>query len=428
MTEEYSEAYPEVESGLGSGARGAFPVWRVPREIHERQLEKYQNGERLNFKDYRTPGEHLFTDKMGRPSAEKIRRDCGAGYFIVECLFNGSRTPDDWFFVAIPPRGAAVLPAEGRPRYYGRQEYGPPRPYHQRPRNMPRSRGGGRDDGLLRELFEHHKEQSRAELAREQERGRELREMEQRHAEDRRRLEQKLEEERFKRLEEKIEESRTRKDEEPADVTSALLQFAVKEFKSGNEETAEALLNRATGSDQGGGFWGFAQGVTREVIEIVRENPQGALEFAASVMPGIRGNAPAPDGAATQQPPQQPAAPVSREQLSDIQLVTGLSRALAAGIVGDNDPTPYAQEVRDILEERPHLREQFEAMLTQSDEDLLATLSTAARVSFDSLGRKPVRWARDFRKALLCFGIGAAVSPVEPVNNGHKAQAADVAK
>ena len=66
------------------------------------------------------------------------------------------------------------------------------------------------------------------------------------------------------------------------------------------------------------------------------------------------------------------------------------------------------------------LTEEKLAHLQQSDEALLFTLSSAARVSFEALGRKPLKWARDFRKALKCYGIGGeAAPPVDASQNGH---------
>ena len=251
-----------------------------------------------------------------------------------------------------------------------------------------RSRVRGKGDNLVRELIEQQKEQHRAELARIEEHHRELREQEQRHQEEVRRLERERQEEINRRLEEKISEAGSRRDEEPADFNTKLLDFAMKKLESGDEEGADSLVNIIKGEAQGaGGFWGFA----REVIEVVREDPKGALQAVSTVMPGLfRGQPQQP--AAAQQQPQQPAAPVSREQLTDAQIVGAVAAALGNAIVSDADPTPYAQEVRDILEERPHLRGQLEMMLAQADEDLLSTISSVARVSFDSLGRRPV-WA-----------------------------------
>jgi hypothetical protein len=425
MTEEYSEVYPEVESGVGAGGGIKQMLYRPPRDVYERALEKYESGEKPNFKEYGRKEYYVVTEAAVELTAEEVRRRYGAGYYIVGRLHAGNRTPEDFSFINIPPRGETVLPAANSAGYYGRQRYGPNQPRYGRLPNGARRprRGAGASDKLARELVEAQRQLYQDTLEREREHNRELREAERRHAEEVRRLERERDAERFKSLEEKITAAGERKGDEPSDFNTKLLDFALKRLEGGDAETADALVKKAFGDDEGGGFLGLA----RDIFETVKEDPRGAAQFAAAIMPGMFGGAapiqpqPQPATAAPIQPPQQPQAgpAVSRDQFTDVQLVTGVASALSAGIVGDNDPTPYAQEIRDILEERPHLRGQLEGMLEQSDEDLLSTVSMVARVSFESLGRKPLKWARDFRKALKCYGIGAAVPPVEPASNGH---------
>jgi hypothetical protein len=281
-------------------------------------------------------------------------------------------------------------------------------------------RGASRGDGLLREMIEQQKEQTRAELARIEEHNRERLDMQRQHDEDVRRLERQVDEERLKRLEEKIADAGSRKDDEPADWKTLLLQLAVEKVKGGDEETADGLLKMVREEEGGSGVWTLVNNLADKAME----NPAGAMQAFGAVtqMLGLARQPPAApqDVHQQQQPQQQPAAPVPRTQLSDLQLVNGIGKALGAAIVADNDPAPYAEEIRDILEERPHLRASLETLLRQEDDALLAALSTDARVSFEALGRRPAKWVRDFRKALKCYGIGAEVAPpVGASANGH---------
>ena len=306
-------------------------------------------------------------------------------------------------------------------------------PFNPRPRNPPRGtpRGGSSAGGnLLRELIVEQKQQYQVGLEREREHNRELRDQERRHQEEKHQLERQLNEVRLQRLEEKISEGGSRKDEEPSpfDFKSVLGQAAVKAIERGEEGIANNLLGTLKESEEStGGFWGFLSEVTRDVIEAVREDPAGALQLASTVLPGLGAAVarPTPQPEATREQKQpEPAAPITRQQLTDVQLLTGLTTALANGIVSDADPAPYAQEIRDILEERPHLCGSLEGMLQQTDGELLSTLSATARVSFDALGRKPLKWTRDLRVALQCYGIGAEMpAPVNVSTNGNGAAA-----
>lgn len=423
MTEAYSEQEPEVDSGGGSGGDFKQVAYRATREVYARLLEKYEAGERVNFKEYRRRENYLTTEAAQELTAEEIRRRYGQGYYIVELL--EGRTPKDLLFVNIPPRGETVLPAEGGAGRYGRAQ---PRPARRGNRARRARYGRGSGDSFMREMVERLDRQHAAELARVEEHHRERREEERRHQEEVRRLQEEKQAEVNKRLEERINEAGGRKSEEAPSLQTMFMQYALESIKSGDEETADALVKKALGDEEGaGGFWGFMQGVTRDAFEMARENPHGAMQFVGGIAQKFGlGQQPAATGvttgAAPQQQPSPSPAPNPTQPLTDMELALGVVKTVGSGIVADVDPAPVAEGLRDVLEERPHLRGQFEGMLEQSDEELLAMISTAARVSFEPLGRKPLKWLRDFRKALKAYGIPAAPAPpIETSSNGASA-------
>lgn len=433
MTEEYAEVVSDAGSGAGP-ARPKQILYRVPRDVYVRVLAKYEAGEKINFKEYRRREDYLTTEAAQELTAEEVKRRYGSGFYIAELVFD--RTPSDLVFINIPPRGEVVLPADR----YGRGHYGQPPPHnarvgYARPGNHPRRprRDGGSGDSLTREIISRLEKQHQAEVSRMEQHSRELREREEQHREEVRQLERKLDEERFKRLEEKISEAGARAEENPTpfDFKAVVGQAVVKAVERGDDDIANNLVGVLKQEDEAdGSVWGFLRGVAGDVIELARENPRGALQFFTTAAQGLKGGAATPPAApqpgAQQQPPQANTSPTQPAQMTDEQLLVALSQGIAAAVVGDVDPTPVAQQVRDILDERPHLRPAVEGMLQQPDEELLSTLAMAARVSFEGMGRKPLRWARDFRRALKAYGVGVETQPPASVaNNGHRAAAAE---
>jgi hypothetical protein len=394
-------------------------------------LPDHIEGERVHI---RTPRDCLGTFPGG-DYKQTIRDNAPARnyeWLMIE-MREGGRVKGTPKVIHLRPRVETVeLAAGARPNYQ--------RPHYRRPLHRSHARRESQDKSadLLRHLIEKQEKQHAAELARAEQYDREMRELERKHQEDTRRLEREINEERFKRLEEKASESRTKPEENPAgfDFKSIVGHAAVKAIEHGKDDLANTLIGTLKQEEEdAGSFWGFARGVAGDVIEAVRENPQSISQAAQALAPVLnmfRGGAAMspPPQPGSQPPPQSTAA--QPQPPSDLEVLTALSQEIAAAVVGDSDPAGVARMVRDVLAERPHMRPTIEQTFRQSDEELLASLAAMAGVSFEGLGRKPFKWAKDFRRALIAYRVNAEpqteIDSAQALNNGNMGAASAVAQ